>query len=208
MSGLELRHRDHGKIMPVLTSKHYLTMVTLVASLNAAATEAEDAIAACARIVSTGDRILCLETALRATSAPQESVAVTQESGPLPEPETTPEPVPAPAAVVSVSQSVQEAEKEAAPARSEAPVQLGLEDVAAAPEKPDSVDVVVTEVRESAYGKLIFVTADGQTWQQTDTKSIRYRELPFDANIRTAAAGSFFIRPLSGGVSVRVKRLR
>lgn len=152
---------DREKIMPALRSKHYLGIVALFATSFAAATEAEDAIAACARISSTGDRILCLETALRNTSTP----AVSEATSPV-----------------------------------------GTEDTLSAPVTMESMDVEIIEVRKSGYGKLLFITADGQIWQQTDMKSVGYREFPFDAIIREAAAGGFFIRPLAGGVSVRVRR--
>ena len=73
-------------------------------------------------------------------------------------------------------------------------------------DEPDSIDVRVVKVSKDPYGKLVFTTAGGQIWYQTDKRSTRYREVPFDAIIRTAAAGSFMLRPQSGGVSIRVKR--
>jgi len=66
--------------------------------------------------------------------------------------------------------------------------------------------VVVVSVDSNAYGKLIFTTESGQVWRQTDQNRRRYRQIPFDAEIRQGAAGSFFIKPLSGGASVRVTR--
>jgi len=56
--------------MPVSENKHYLCLLALSLSINAGAQDPDDAIAACARISSTGDRILCLEDELRKQSAP------------------------------------------------------------------------------------------------------------------------------------------
>ena len=66
--------------------------------------------------------------------------------------------------------------------------------------------MIVVAVDENAYGKLLFTTESGQVWRQTDQGRPRYRQIPFEAVIRNGAAGSFFIKPLSGGVAVRVKR--
>jgi hypothetical protein len=85
--------------------------------------------------------------------------------------------------------------------------QFELSEVQKQPESLDSIDVVVVSVDSNAYGKLIFTTESGQVWRQTDQRRPpRYRQIPFDAEIRQGAAGSFFIKPLSGGASVRVTR--
>lgn len=76
------------------------------------------------------------------------------------------------------------------------------------PDPLDAIRVTVVSVDSDAFGKLIFVTESGQVWRQIDRKTARYRQLPFDAEIRTGAMGSFFIEPLTGGASVRVKRNR
>ena len=55
--------------MPVLNIRHYLGLALLLQAPVIAAQGANDVIAECARISSTGDRILCLEDALRQMSA-------------------------------------------------------------------------------------------------------------------------------------------
>ncbi len=56
--------------MPVSQNKNYTygALIVLVCALPAHA-DKEDAIASCARIATVGDRILCLEDALRQSSS-------------------------------------------------------------------------------------------------------------------------------------------
>jgi hypothetical protein len=129
--------------------------------------DSEDEIARCARISSPGERILCLEDALRRTDEPHPTAA---------------------------------AEAHAAP-----PAEFGF-DESQKPPPPESIRVTVVAVEENAYGKLRYVTEGGQVWQQNDQRTPRYPDVPFPAEIRTAAAGSFFLQPLDGGIAVRVQR--
>lgn len=62
--------------MPVINSRYYLALAVLLPTCAFAASGTDDAIAECARISSTGDRILCLEDALRRLSASEEPVAI------------------------------------------------------------------------------------------------------------------------------------
>jgi hypothetical protein len=130
--------------------------------------DSEDEIARCARISSPGERILCLEDALRRTDDPHPSTA---------------------------------AEARAAPA-----AEFGFDESQKPPPSPESIRVTVVAVEENAYGKLRYVTEGGQVWQQNDQRTPRYPDVPFPAEIRTAAAGSFFLQPLDGGIAVRVQR--
>jgi hypothetical protein len=149
----------------------------------------EDVIARCARIATPGDRILCLEDALR---------------GPLPAEATksrvdvTTEPVEKPQQTLTELTEPEPSEIE----------QFGLPEDQRKPDLPASIDVVIVAVSKNAYGKLIFTTDSGQVWQQTDSRSARYRDLPIDATIRSGVSGSYFIKPRSGGISSRIKRIR
>lgn len=163
-----------------------LTALTLLLAVATAQAENEDVIAHCARISSPGDRILCLEDALR---------------GPVPVESAKPQDE----APTDTAQVPQETLPEADATETE---QFGLTEEQKKSDPPKSVDVVIVAVSQNAYGKLIFTTDTGQVWQQTDQRSARYRDLPLEATIRNGASGSFFIRPQSGGVSSRVKRLK
>lgn len=180
---------------------HCLGIILLVNAPLAAAADSDDAIAECARIASTGDRILCLEAALRRLSpAPQaRSAAGDVQAGGQPEIAAEP-PVRAelPAAAAAGNSTDRAGDVE----------QFGLSDAQKKQERPDSITVEVTRVSESAYGKMLITTADGQVWRQTDQARARMPEVPFNAEIRSGAAGSFFIQASSGGRAVRVRRER
>jgi len=262
--------------MPTKHNKNYgavlLPLLMLWPALTVQA-ENEEVIARCAKIPSVGDRILCLEDALRISAqvgdtaidadavaeenpTPDSSVAaavvavaaddadlveaVTEESGQSAPPDAAAAPaaeetMPAATATVVVAVNNADVAEEVTKAagQSEPPdvapapqadetlpaavdavttagtaeaQQFGLSEVQKQPESLDSIDVVVVSVDSNAYGKLIFTTKSGQVWRQTDQNRRRYRQIPFDAEIRQGAAGSFFIKPLSGGASVRVRR--
>ncbi len=194
--------------MPVIAHKNTLFGVLIILLLaQDALAEGEDVIARCAQIVSVGDRILCLEDALRpAAGDPRESEI--------------------PIAIEPVAQDVTEIIDETSDVKSDDTIkaesqvtsavaatesmteteQFGLDKTQEKPGSQNSIDVIVVAVSKSAYGKLIFTTGSGQVWQQTDHGSPRYRQIPFEATLRKGASGSHFIQPQTGGIAVRVKR--
>lgn len=257
--------------MPTKQNKNYgamLLTLLLLGPVLAAHADNEDVIARCAKIPSVGDRILCLEDALRSAGAHDDGTG---------DPETTESDVPpaspptdvaemgavsttvpqlvtenavdestrpaqdhSAAALTTTVAMAADADNSAQGAVAPAPIetqgiidetpndpgpgpttevaaatrstteseQFGLSERQRNPETLDSVNVVVVSVDSNAYGKLIFTTESGQVWRQTDMNKRRYRQIPFDAEIRRGASGSFFIRPVTGGASVRVKRSR
>jgi hypothetical protein len=74
------------------------------------------------------------------------------------------------------------------------------------PKETNAVQVTVTSVRKNLTNRFIFETENGQVWLQTDQRTVRYGDVPFQAEIRPASMGSFFLRPVAGGASVRVRR--
>ncbi len=198
-----------------------LPFLVLCASQGSQA-ENEDVIARCAKIPSVGDRILCLEGALRESARGQGPALASDAS---PEEGLAPGPGASDAAASAVdsvdigsedtgatSRSAP-ADAKSGPQSNEAPAaksteaeQFGLSEPQTIPDTPVSVAVVVAAMDRDAYGKLIFTTESGQVWRQTDQGRPRYPAIPFDAEIRKGAAGSFFIEPSSGGIAIRVKR--
>ena len=150
----------------------------------------EDIIASCARIAGVGDRILCLETALRRSS--QEVVSPPPEAQVLPPPENVAPPI------VETTPEV----NDTAPLVDK---NYGLKEKLPAVE-PQTIRVTVTSVRKNLRNKLIFETEDGQVWQQTDQRTVRYEDTPFVADIRPGSMGSFFLKPESSSISVRIRR--
>jgi hypothetical protein len=72
----------------------------------------------------------------------------------------------------------------------------------------ESRTVTVQSIGTSLAGKHVYTTADGQVWVQIDARKVRYGAVPFEAEIRSASMGSFMLKPVSGGVSVKVRRDR
>lgn len=74
------------------------------------------------------------------------------------------------------------------------------------PKDENAIRVTVISVRENLNSKFVFETENGQVWLQTDQRKVRYRDIPFEAEISPASMGSFFLKPVAGGVSIRVNR--
>jgi hypothetical protein len=162
--------------MPVSQNKSatYGALLLILCGMPAHA-DNEDVIAMCARIATVGDRILCLENALRQSSHEVAEIPVV-EAVPVDE---TPVPEAMPAkeiAVVEVAPAIETAVTEATP-------------------------VIKTAVVEA-----VPANDDIPAWLQTDQRTVRYGDVPFEAEIRPASMGSFFLRPVTGGASVRVRR--
>ena len=66
--------------------------------------------------------------------------------------------------------------------------------------------VTITGIRKDLTNHFVYTTQDGQRWRQIDKRKVHYDEVPFVAEIRTASLGSFYLKPISSGVSVRVRR--
>ncbi len=188
--------------MPVSQNKNHIygALFVLVCALPAYAGN-EDAIASCARIATVGDRILCLEDALR------------QSSSGTAESDSAADELPATAKQIETSPpSESEVPAPAAQATSILTDNASLTDekyglkVQRPPKETNIIQVTVTSVRKNLSNKFIFETEDGQIWLQTDQRTVRYGHTPFEAEIRRASMGSFFLKPASGSVSVRVRR--
>lgn len=150
----------------------------------------EGVIASCARIASVGDRILCLETALRRSSP--------EVVSPPPEARVSPPPENVAPKIVETTPEVNETAPLVDP-------DYGLKEKRPV-EEATTMRVTVTSVRKSLRNKLIFETEEGHVWQQTDQRSVRYDDAPFAAEIRPGSLGSFFLKPDSSNLSVRVRR--
>ena len=169
----------------------------------------EDPIARCAKIAMDSARIACLEDALRnpANRVPVRSSAA--EPAPEPAPVPASEPARPAATAPAVTAEVRVAAGEDVPAADsdarQADQSFGLKEKRP-PKERDAIQVTVMSVTKNLRGKLVFATDGGQIWLQTDQRVARFGDTPFGAEIRPASMGSFFIRPNTGGVSVRVRR--
>ena len=189
-------------MMSLIHNKNYRIgcAIVVLAAMPALAAN-EDTIARCAKIRSIGDRILCLEDALRGSSnavaetPPDADLAATSVLGNEASPPIESE----------VSSSAAEAEAVLTADSSLATEEYGLKEQRP-PREANTIQVTVTSVRKNLGNRLIFETEDGHVWLQTDQRTVRYEDTPFKAEIRPASMSSFFLKPDSGGVSVRVRR--
>jgi len=74
------------------------------------------------------------------------------------------------------------------------------------PREVVNMTVTVSGIRKNLTDRFVYTTTDGQVWVQNDTRRVRYDEVPFVAEIRSAALGSYYLKPKSSGVSVKVRR--
>lgn len=83
--------------------------------------------------------------------------------------------------------------------------QFGLPEPRPELEGQEFIRVVVAEVHSNPYGKLIFTMRGGQVWEQTDQRTARAPNAPYNATIREASFGGYFLRA-NEGHSIRVRR--
>lgn len=74
-------------------------------------------------------------------------------------------------------------------------------------ETPDRVSVSLTAIDKRADGKSRFTTSDGQVWDQIGVEKVVRKTLPIEAEIRSAALGSFMMK-IDGGAPIRVRRVK
>jgi len=74
------------------------------------------------------------------------------------------------------------------------------------PQEANTLQVTVTSVSKNLSNRFVFETESGQIWLQTDQRRARFEDTPFKAEIRPGSMGSFFLKPDSSTVSVRVRR--
>ncbi len=189
-----------SRLVSTCSKTIYVALLVPMFSSTAQA-DNEDVIAMCARIATVGDRILCLENALRRSSP--------GISAPTPEPQVQQPPAEEASAVANVDNDIVSPSAETEPRASDIAPQVnenfGLKEKRPV-EETTAMRVIVTSVRRSLRNKLIFETKDGHVWQQTDQRTARYEDAPFAAEIRPGSLGSFFLKPDSSSVSVRVRR--
>ena len=168
--------------MPVSQNKNHIygALFVLVCALPAHAGN-EDAIASCARIATVGDRILCLEDALRQSSSETTESDSAADVAPASTKQTEISPpseaqVPAPAAqATSILTDNASLTNENYGLKEQRP-----------PKETNTIQVTVTSVRRNLSNKFVFETKDGLIWLQTDQRTVRYGDTPFEAEIRRA----------------------
>jgi outer membrane biosynthesis protein TonB len=200
-------------------------LCTVLLSLVAAVWPASFAAAqaACTEIEADAERLACYDRALRPARPAQPAAAPAQPAAAPPAAPTaapTQQAAPQPPAAPAAQQVVPQAPPPAAEPAPPAPV-AGQQPPreprpAAAPTAPAARSatenatyagpVVIVATREAQGRAIVFTTADGGAWVQTDSQRTYLPDPPFEAEIKEGVAGSYFIVPERGGRAVRVRR--
>lgn len=69
----------------------------------------------------------------------------------------------------------------------------------------EAITATVTQARRDAYGKLVMVLGNGQTWEQIDTAPLPVKA-GAEVRIRRAALDSYLLSLAAGGQGIRVRR--
>lgn len=218
--------------MPGIKPSHVLGLAILLPVPAFAAAEPDDAIAACARLSSTGDRILCLEDALRRLS-PAAAAASVPETGneTLATESTARSPVTkidtATAAAVLTTDSMAGDNTAIAnlPTTPETPSatqpadpepELGTEQIArlnGVEEEQVRISASIVEHTLVGTGRLRLTLDNGQVWQQTGDDDDRVaRRIRGDADIAVemwqSRSGGYRMHLLEVDRTLRVRRVR
>jgi hypothetical protein len=170
----------------VILMSAVLCAVPMVLSAHQSNIEAK--LTGCALIDDDGQRHSCYDQVLRPDKLTDRTeLPETAEISDKPE---TVEPSQAPAKGVEVEP--------------EAVEEFGLKQKQ--PREVVNMTVTVKGIRKNLTNRFVYTTTDGQVWVQNDTRRVRYDEVPFVAEIRSAALGSYYLKPKSSGVSVKVRR--
>ena len=98
------------------------------------------------------------------------------------------------------------------PAAAEPPPLVEVAASAAAPgsgtdaEQPEATSVVVVGMRKYPGRSATFMTDKGDVWIQIGAESVYLPKVPFDAELRPASMGTYFLRPSDYGWRVQVRR--
>ena len=156
---------------------------------------------ACAALERNNARLACYDGVLGRSASTSEPAATTAVDPALPQ-DTAPA-GPAPAAVAGAALAVPSA-------AAAAPEATASATPAPAPPPPPAADkaertIVVTELRLRSATSAVFVTANGQVWEQTDNGRGRFPEVPFEAVLEDGSLGSTFLVSPAGGPRIRVR---
>jgi hypothetical protein len=170
---------------------------------------------ACAAIERSNARLACYDGVLGRTS-PAEPAATTAGSSTPPRAPAAAGPGPAvvvggAAAVSAAAGAASEVASSAPDTASSAPASAAPNAAASAPAPPPPATddarqtIVVTELRLRSPTNAVFVTANGQVWEQSDNGRGRYPETPFEATLEKGSLNSTFLVSPAGGPRIRVR---
>lgn len=77
---------------------------------------------------------------------------------------------------------------------------------ATATDTPEAIPVVVIGMRKYPGRSATFTTETGEVWIQIGAEGVYVPKVPFDAVLRPASMGTYFLRPSDFGWRVHVRR--
>jgi hypothetical protein len=160
--------------------ERFVAGVVLIAALGAPAFQQRPVLAQeihCAQIATAAERLACYDRALPPVEAAPPAV-------PQPQPQSRAEP----SRPVAVSPA-------AAPSAGAEPR-----------EEPEATPVVIVGMRKYSGRSASFTTDKGDVWIQIGAESVYLPKVPFDAELRPASMGTYFLRPRDYGWRVHVRR--
>ncbi|SHE77895.1 hypothetical protein SAMN04487965_0636 [Microbulbifer donghaiensis] len=84
---------------------------------------------------------------------------------------------------------------------------FGQEQQQVVEEAPESIEATITQIDKAAHGKLLITLDNGQVWRQNDSGRVNWKSGD-TVTVERALFGSFLMKPVEGGRSLRVKRVR
>jgi hypothetical protein len=163
--------------------ERFLAVAGLVAIFGGATTRdsaaaAQDA-TSCAKIGTAAERLACYD---RVLPPPETASTVTPPVAPPQPAPARPAPPLAEGAQPGATQSSTEAEQQQA------------------------TSVVVVGMRKHPGRSASLITDNGDVWLQIGAESVYLPKVPFDAELRPASMGTYFLRPIDHGWRVHVRR--
>lgn len=212
--------------MPLILVRNAICVLAavLASGVPAHAEVPEEAISRCARIATVGDRILCLETALRQYADVDPEIAVDSEpeiateaqaEAALTARKPTPESTPAVSASPDTPAPTAEPGPTSEPAAST--VELGVEQIAGrnsvGTREAERVNASIVDHELVGYGRLRLTLNNGQVWQQTtddDRNTARFLtgEDAVPVEMWQSRSGGYRMHLIPFNRTLRVRRLK
>lgn len=84
---------------------------------------------------------------------------------------------------------------------------FGQERKTIAEEAQDTIEAAIVQIDQAAYGKLLVTLDNGQIWRQKDGARVNWKDGD-TVVVERALFGSFLMKPVDGGRSLRVTRVK
>lgn len=189
-----------------------LGLCCLLPLQSLAAAPLQQQIAECAAVLDAQSRLRCYDQ-IAADLRHQSAVPASEPQASAPAPAATTATEAVTTATAATATAAATTSVATSTPRAETPVsaqqEFGLEHKQRVPEEaPDTVDVVIQRKNKDAYGRWKLTLADGQVWQQTDSRKFRFSNENGNAYIKRGIMGAFYLGEEEHNRTMKVKRLK